>query len=104
MNSIRVFYNFTLGCHIIFPAASKIKFFPFGSADVTTTCGLLCKAVNHKPRPKNGQGGWRSKSKGMFRVSYMFTSAKRWTIYQYPNDKCTNKWGIKFRRVIIGNL
>jgi O-acetyl-ADP-ribose deacetylase len=86
------------GGQIIQEESDKIGSVPVGSADITTSGKLPCKAVIHAVGPRMGEGNENAKLRSAIRASLLLASEKKFRdiafpavssgIFGYPKDKC----------------
>jgi O-acetyl-ADP-ribose deacetylase (regulator of RNase III) len=87
-----------IGGQIIQEESDKIGFVPVGSAAITTSGKLPCKAVIHAVGPRMGEGDEDAKLRSAIRASLMIASEKKFRdiaipavssgIFGFPKDKC----------------
>jgi O-acetyl-ADP-ribose deacetylase (regulator of RNase III) len=87
-----------IGGQIIQEESNKIGFVPVGSAAITTSGKLPCKAVIHAVGPRMGEGDEDAKLRSAIRASLMIASEKKFRdiaipavssgIFGFPKDKC----------------
>ena len=83
---------------IIQDESDKIGFVPVGSAAITTSGKLACKAVIHAVGPRMGEGDENAKLRSAIRASLLLASEKKYRdiaipavssgIFGFPKDKC----------------
>ena len=86
------------GGQIIQEESDKIGFVPVGSAAITTSGKLPCKAVIHAVGPRMGEGDEDAKLRSAIRASLLIASEKKFRdiaipavssgIFGFPKDKC----------------
>jgi O-acetyl-ADP-ribose deacetylase (regulator of RNase III) len=86
------------GGQIIQDESDKIGFVPVGSAAITTSGKLPCKAVIHAVGPRMGEGDEDAKLRSAIRASLLIASEKKFRdiaipavssgIFGFPKDKC----------------
>ena len=86
------------GGQIIQDESNKIGFVPVGSAAITTSGKLPCKAVIHAVGPRMGEGDEDAKLRSAIRASLLIASEKKFRdiaipavssgIFGFPKDKC----------------
>ena len=86
------------GGQIIQDESDKIGFVPVGSAAITTSGKLACKAVIHAVGPRMGEGDENAKLRSAIRASLLLASEKKYRdiaipavssgIFGFPKDKC----------------
>jgi O-acetyl-ADP-ribose deacetylase (regulator of RNase III) len=87
-----------IGGQIIQEESDKIGFVPVGSAAITTSGKLPCKAVIHAVGPRMGEGDENAKLRSAIRASLLIASEKKFRdiaipavssgIFGFPKDKC----------------
>ena len=87
-----------IGGQIIQEESDKIGFVPVGSAAITTSGKLPCKAVIHAVGPRMGEGDEDAKLRSAIRASLLIASEKKFRdiaipavssgIFGFPKDKC----------------
>jgi O-acetyl-ADP-ribose deacetylase (regulator of RNase III) len=87
-----------IGGQIIQEESDKKGFVPVGSAAITTSGKLPCKAVIHAVGPRMGEGDEDAKLRSAIRASLMIASEKKFRdiaipavssgIFGFPKDKC----------------
>ncbi len=87
-----------IGGQIIQEESDKIGFVPVGSAAITTSGKLPCKAVIHAIGPRIGEGDENAKLRSAIRASLLIASEKKFRdiaipavssgIFGFPKDKC----------------
>jgi O-acetyl-ADP-ribose deacetylase (regulator of RNase III) len=88
------------GGQIIQQESDKLGFVPVGSAAITTSGKLPCKAVIHAVGPRMGEGGEDIKLGKAIRASLLLASERRFRnvsfpavssgIYGFPKDRCAD--------------
>jgi O-acetyl-ADP-ribose deacetylase len=88
------------GGHIIQQQSNKIGFVPVGSAAITTSGKLPCKAVIHAIGPRMGEGEEDTKLRKAIRASLLLASERGFQsisfpavssgIYGFPKDRCAD--------------
>jgi O-acetyl-ADP-ribose deacetylase (regulator of RNase III) len=86
------------GGQIIQEESDKIGFVPVGSAAITTSGKLPCKAVIHAVGPRMGEGDEDVKLRSAIRASLLLASERKFRdiaipaissgIFGFPKDKC----------------
>lgn len=87
-----------IGGQIIQEESDRIGFVPVGSAAITTSGKLPCKAVIHAVGPRMGEGDEDAKLRSAIRSSLLIASEKKFRdiaipavssgIFGFPKDKC----------------
>ena len=87
-----------IGGQIIQEESDRIGFVPVGSAAITTSGKLPCKAVIHAVGPRMGEGDEDVKLRSAIRASLLIASEKKFRdiaipavssgIFGFPKDKC----------------
>ncbi len=87
-----------IGGQIIQEESDKIGFVPVGSAAITTSGKLPCKAVIHAVGPRMGEGDEDAKLRSAIRASLLIASERKFRyiaipavssgIFGFPKDKC----------------
>lgn len=88
------------GGQIIQEESDRIGFVPVGSATITTSGKLPCKAIIHAVGPRMGEGDEDRKLKSAIRASLMLASERGFRdisipaissgIYGFPKDRCAH--------------